>query len=92
MTTILQPSLPAKRRLVRRSSKSEGGSNPSILVRGKMDCFASLAMTPLYDKQQDCNCALQFLNSRCEWAVSSPEMAHFFAQNIIAPRELFSEN
>jgi hypothetical protein len=91
MTTILQPSLPAKRRLVRRSSKSEGRSNPSILVRGKMDCFASLAMTPPYDKQQDCNCAL-FLNSRCECAVSSPEMAHFFAQNIIAPCGLFSEN
>jgi hypothetical protein len=36
--------------------------------------------------------ALQFLNSRCECAVSSPEMAHFFAQNIIAPCELFSEN
>jgi hypothetical protein len=24
--------------------------------------------------------------------VHSPEMAHFFAQNIIAPSELFSEN
>jgi hypothetical protein len=92
MTTILPPSSPAKRRLVRRSSKSEGGSNPSILVRGKMDLLPpSLAMTPLYDKQQDCNCAL-FLDSRCECAVSSPEMAHFFTQNIIAPCGLFSEN
>src|SRR6476659_3952055 len=30
----------AKRRLVRRSSASEGGSNPSLRLRGAMDCFA----------------------------------------------------
>jgi len=36
--------------------------------------------------------ALQFLNAQCGCAVRSPEMAHFFAQNIIAPRDLFSEN
>jgi len=34
----------AERRRVRRSSTSEGGSNPEYLRGGSLDCFASLAM------------------------------------------------
>lgn len=34
----------------------------------------------------------QFLNMNEDNDMHSPEMAHFFAQNIIARLELFSEN
>jgi hypothetical protein len=46
----------APRRLVRRSSTSEGGSNP-FFPCGSMDCFASLAMT-LFVRARPSHCAL----------------------------------
>jgi hypothetical protein len=79
-----------KRKVFAQGSKA---TKQSIYRRAQKDGLLHFARndatTPQED--QDCNDAITAPSHRAA-DVHSPEMAHFFAQNIIAPYELFSEN